>query len=95
MLQVNAAPLIIRAEGVSKADLLDDKGNDADHELRLLETLVVTSSDGLSDDFQVDFRLTRPITAENLDVYLLSVTGFDPFYPKYDLWELPRQPNGM
>lgn len=95
MLQVNAAPLIIRAEGVSKADLLDDKDNDADHELRLLETLVATSSDGLSDDFQVDFRLTRPITAENLDVYLLSVTGFDPFYPKYDLWELPRQPNGM
>ena len=95
MLQVNAAPLIIRAEGVSKADLLDDKGNDAHDGLQLIETLMAMSPEEQSNDFQVDFRLTSPINARNLVVYLLAVTRFDPLFPEYELYELSQQTHGV
>jgi hypothetical protein len=86
-LDISVAPILIEVSLVPVGDLASESGGDALETWATVRRLLqdTKGSEALQ---QLNFRLRKPVPAENLKISLLNVTCWDPFNPAYTLYEL-------
>lgn len=88
-LDISAAPVLVAAEDVSTAALLAENGEEAQPTLDFVyQTLKHRAEPRDVLLQQSNFRLIQPVSAKQLKVWLINVTQWDPFTPRYSLHPL-------
>ena len=84
-----AAPLVIRIDGIPESWLLTEHCGDPKVNLEFIENTQRESPD-LVEVFcqQHNFRLIKPVPVASLRVWLVNLTHRDPMSPEYDLLPL-------
>lgn len=83
------SPLLVQVSNVNKWSLLDEYGSDPQQNINQIEELAIEDS-SLIDTYlqQCNFRLTSPVTVENLKFWLINVQEWNPQFPKYNLYQI-------
>lgn len=92
-LDVSPAPLLIGVTGVLPSDLFREDGSDPIPVLKRLNRagLEPAKLNGSALQ-QANFRLRNPIPPQNLSVWLINVTRWDPAQPRFTIY--PVSPEG-
>jgi len=88
-LDFSPAPLLIKVEGLRASALRAESGSDPGATVeRIIE--ILRDAPDLADGIlqQSNFRLSRPVPAAALKVWLINVTKWDVFLPEYSLHTL-------
>ena len=89
LIEANPSPLIIQVKNLSASSLLNEYGESATENLKEINELMNETS-SMRDRMlqQTNFRLTTPVGADNLKFFLVNVQNWDPYGPKYNMYEL-------
>ncbi len=88
-LDISAAPILVRVDDVPSDALLTEGGHDPSKSIDMLTNLIASDRDvyqAMSQ--QTNFRLTRPMAAEQLRFWLIDVRKWHVAFPKYALYSV-------
>lgn len=92
LIESNPSPLLIQAKSIAVSSLSDEHGNSPFENLKNINELMSESSD-LRDMMlqQTNFRLTSPVSASDLKLFLINVQNWSSLSPKYNLYEIKKE----